>query len=254
MIRLGARGYNPTIGRFDRVDPVIEEQEQFSLYQYGWNNPVLRIDPDGNLSFPAALPFLPEIVAGATALGEAIAATTVGVAIGAGIKKLVESGVGQGVGAYNPALGLAMSTSKPGELTGLYSRKLNSTSKAASSNSSSNASSGASASGTANPSGSKKSGYTPKEELPRKKDGTPKSDKDASGPHTQLGTKKGSKGDYKQAREFDKNGNPVKDIDFTDHGRPKEHTNPDEHKYVPNNTGGTMKRGSAEPLNKKNNE
>jgi len=47
LIRLGARGYNPTIGRFDRTDPVIEEQEQFSLYQYGWNNPVLRSDPDG---------------------------------------------------------------------------------------------------------------------------------------------------------------------------------------------------------------
>jgi len=48
LIRLGARGYNPTIGRFDRTDPVIEEQEQFSLYQYGWNNPVLRSDPNGD--------------------------------------------------------------------------------------------------------------------------------------------------------------------------------------------------------------
>ena len=47
LIRLGARGYNPTIGRFDRTDPVIEGQEQFSLYQYGWNNPVLRSDPNG---------------------------------------------------------------------------------------------------------------------------------------------------------------------------------------------------------------
>ncbi|RFS15553.1 DUF6443 domain-containing protein [Emticicia sp. C21] len=46
-IRLNARGYNPTIGRFDRVDPVLDEQEQYSTYQYGWNNPVLRNDPNG---------------------------------------------------------------------------------------------------------------------------------------------------------------------------------------------------------------
>ncbi|WP_158238005.1 RHS repeat domain-containing protein [Emticicia sp. TH156] len=48
MIRLGARGYNPTIGRFDRVDPVVAEQEEYSTYQYGWNNPVLRSDPNGD--------------------------------------------------------------------------------------------------------------------------------------------------------------------------------------------------------------
>ena len=46
-IRLGARGYNPTIGRFDRTDPVTAEQEHLSLYQYGWNNPVNLSDPDG---------------------------------------------------------------------------------------------------------------------------------------------------------------------------------------------------------------
>ncbi|WP_158237995.1 RHS repeat-associated core domain-containing protein [Emticicia sp. TH156] len=48
MIRLGARGYNPTIGRFDRTDPVVAEQEEYSTYQYGWNNPVLRSDPNGD--------------------------------------------------------------------------------------------------------------------------------------------------------------------------------------------------------------
>ncbi|WP_259014625.1 RHS repeat domain-containing protein [Emticicia fluvialis] len=47
MIRLGARGYNPTIGRFDRVDPVIEGQEQLSLYHYSFNNPVRFSDADG---------------------------------------------------------------------------------------------------------------------------------------------------------------------------------------------------------------
>jgi RHS repeat-associated protein len=46
-IRLGARGYNPTTGRFDEIDPVINDQEQYSTYQYGWNNPVLRSDANG---------------------------------------------------------------------------------------------------------------------------------------------------------------------------------------------------------------
>ncbi len=46
-INLLARTYNPTIGRFDRTDPIIEGQENYSLYQYSWNNPVFRTDPNG---------------------------------------------------------------------------------------------------------------------------------------------------------------------------------------------------------------
>lgn len=68
------------------------------------------------------------------------------------------------------------------------------------------------------------------------------------GPHTQLGTKAGSKGKYRQAREFDADGRAVRDIDFTDHGRPDVHTNPHQHRFEPNPTGGTMRRGDPEPL------
>lgn len=63
-----------------------------------------------------------------------------------------------------------------------------------------------------------------------------------------IRNKKGSKGDYRQAREFDSKGNPKRDVDFTDHGRPQNHTNPHQHKYEPNKTGGTPQRGKAEPL------
>jgi RHS repeat-associated protein len=95
-----------------------------------------------------------------------------------------------------------------------------------------------------------KDGYAPKSELARNKDGTPKPDAEGNGqPHTQLGTKKGSKGDYRQGREFDDKGKPVKDVDFTDHGRPQNHTNPHQHPYQPNKTGGTPQRGPQEPLN-----
>ena len=44
---LQARFYDITTGRFIQVDPVTELQESQSVYQYGWNNPILRSDPNG---------------------------------------------------------------------------------------------------------------------------------------------------------------------------------------------------------------
>jgi RHS repeat-associated protein len=91
---------------------------------------------------------------------------------------------------------------------------------------------------------------TKKDPLRRDKHGNPIPDPEAKGvPHTQLGTKQGRNGAYKQAREFDSNGKPVRDIDFTDHGRPQNHSNPHQHKYIENPTGGTRSRSKkAEPL------
>jgi hypothetical protein len=40
----------------------------------------------------------------------------------------------------------------------------------------------------------------------------------------------------------------VKDVDFTDHGRPKLHPSPHQHRYLPNSTGGAPMRGPTEPL------
>ncbi len=65
LIRLGARGYNPTIGRFDRTDPVIDGQEQFSLYHYSFNNPVRFSDADGLMGEPCCQNVI-DFVAGAT--------------------------------------------------------------------------------------------------------------------------------------------------------------------------------------------
>jgi RHS repeat-associated protein len=48
VMALGARMYDPLLGRFWSVDPVTENQENYSPYQYGWNNPVLRNDPNGD--------------------------------------------------------------------------------------------------------------------------------------------------------------------------------------------------------------
>lgn len=76
----------------------------------------------------------------------------------------------------------------------------------------------------------------------------PMPDANAIGPHTQLGTKKGRYEKYPQAREFDKKGRPVRDIDFTHHGYPQNHANPHEHLWLENQTGGTPMRGDAQPL------
>ena len=47
-IDLLRRQFDPQTGRFTSQDPVIEGQEHLSLYQYGWNNPVLKPDPNGD--------------------------------------------------------------------------------------------------------------------------------------------------------------------------------------------------------------
>ncbi|OXS36453.1 polymorphic toxin-type HINT domain-containing protein [Streptomyces sp. XY006] len=93
----------------------------------------------------------------------------------------------------------------------------------------------------------------PDRELPRNpRTGEPEPDPAAAGfPHTQLGVKKSKSGrtpPYAQAREFDAEGKPVKDVDFTDHGRPQNHDNPHQHPWNENATGGTRSRGGAEPL------
>ncbi len=46
-IGFGARTYNATIGRFDRVDPLAHKYPSLSPYCYVANNPILYVDPDG---------------------------------------------------------------------------------------------------------------------------------------------------------------------------------------------------------------
>jgi RHS repeat-associated protein len=58
-IDLSRRFYDPTIGRFMQVDPLTELQESQSVYQYGWNNPILHSDPNGDYpDGPGDDPFL----------------------------------------------------------------------------------------------------------------------------------------------------------------------------------------------------
>ncbi|MYR56501.1 RHS repeat protein, partial [Streptomyces sp. SID625] len=49
LVHLGAREYDPTLGRFLSVDPVIDTDDpaQMNAYSYAHNNPVTKSDPDG---------------------------------------------------------------------------------------------------------------------------------------------------------------------------------------------------------------
>lgn len=53
MYDYSARFYEPGIGRFSTIDPLVEKFYSWSPYAYCYNNPIKFIDPDGKRGRPA---------------------------------------------------------------------------------------------------------------------------------------------------------------------------------------------------------
>nr|NGX37493.1 tRNA(Glu)-specific nuclease WapA [Chlamydiota bacterium] len=203
LIYFGKRYYDPRIGRWITTDPAVFD-ESFNPYQYVLNNPFRYYDPNGE-SLGGYLLGVGEIVLGGAIIatgGMLEIATLGGYTIGFGFQI--------GAGAALITSGLATTTYHAQDIK------------------------------MPNISWKNTDVYVPDRPLQNTPDGVHITDTDA--PHTQLGTKEGRKEKYPQAREFDENGNPVRDIDFTDHGRPQNHPNPHQHEHKPNPTGGTRTR------------
>jgi RHS repeat-associated protein len=92
--------------------------------------------------------------------------------------------------------------------------------------------------------------YSPDRKLPTTRGGKPIPEANPDGSpaaaHTQLGKKQSRNaevGKYTKGREFDAQGNHVRDVDFTNHGR-GDHPNPHQHRIDP----ATGKRGRPEEV------
>jgi RHS repeat-associated protein len=211
LVHFGEREYDARLGRFTSVDPIGFGGGQLNLHAYVMGDPVNVIDPTG-------LDWVNDLGQGGMCFGDSVTF---------GISAKVRNWLGMG-GIKDEC----SDACKAGELgaaalpwPGGKLRLLQNARKGLQ--------------------GGRKipwAGhvpYAPKRDLPTyPKSGRPKPE--SPYPHTQVGTRKGQ---YPQSREFDGEGRPVRDIDWTDHGDPRRHTNPHQHVRGPDGS-----RGGPEPL------
>jgi RHS repeat-associated protein len=271
-----ARWYNAALGSFISRDPLGFDAEDANLYRYVFNSPANYTDPSGQIlpvmaggaliaanivvwgknlaaldrmmrgeEVPCSLLITSPQFWGDVLLGAAVGALApvIGGAIAGGLSPAAASVAGGALGAAGFGAGLggaAREASQGNYLSAGFNLALGSLSGAL----------GLKALRSLNaPTGNPPGTYRPSTPLPRGENGEflPSSPY----PHTQIGTEIGRKvGPYTAAREFGHNGRPIRDIHFTDHGRPNVpgHTNPHQHRHIPNPTGGTPRYGGPEPF------
>ena len=218
------RYYDPKIGRYITQDP-IGFSGGLNLYRYANGNPINRIDPTGEI--------VPAII-----LGVRIVATEAAIMYGRCVANcMATQAISNAIGVcddgdcfkecLNPLNWVRKTPKAPRAKPRNVAPPSNPTTPMSDFGS-----------------------YAPDRRLPRDNHGNPIPDTNV--PHTQLGTRNGRNGDYTQGREwgYDENNNlvPIRDIDFTDHGRPQNHPNPHQHDFIPNPSGGTPQHGPARPL------
>jgi RHS repeat-associated protein len=213
LVRFGARDYDPESGRWTAKDPIGFASGTTSYYGYVNADPVNLIDISGQV--PIAPIIIGALTGAASGAFESMA-----------LQLLLNGCIDWGQVGADAALGAV-----GGAVTGAFvvwkaARQVTRLGKRTDPR-------------------TNLGGAFPDRKLPRDRYGRPVPDADA--PHTQLGRQDGRRGSYPQAREFDASGNPVRDIDFTDHGRPG-HPSPHQHSWEPNPSGGTPRRGPAQPL------
>jgi RHS repeat-associated protein len=239
LVYMQARYYQAR-GQFLSPDPVGPSPGNifsFNRYAYANNNPIRNTDPDGRSVLLALAGVLYET--GSFVSGNGFHGSRIAGALVDGY-----NGEGAGVkGALVQDAGIVLTVATLGAAGPEAAGAEGTTEVIAGGETEAAAGEATEASETAG-------SYRPSRSLPRDEHGNAVPDSDA--PHTQLGTKSGRNGDYTQAREWgrDENGKlvPKRDIDFTDHGRPQNHPNPHQHRWIPNPTGGTPQRGPTEPF------
>ena len=162
---MGARYYDPVLGRFMGIDPVdfqTDDLHSFNRYAYANNNPYKYVDPDGRFAFLAVPAFY-----ALTALAGALTVNTM--LNGGGGQSGDDFSFGGSPGSATQISDVPTSTTYNNEST----------------------------------KGDREGSGFPDRELPRDRNGNPVRDPEAEGAHTQLGQKEGRRGKYDQGREWD---------------------------------------------------
>lgn len=215
LVNFGKRYYDPQLARWLSPDPAGFKDSR-NLYQFLLNNPHAYVDPNGQFVIP--------LIAFAFGVGApAITICVEQILLGTAITALAVYGGDRVYHLLNDIKAdqlISQLQTEDQEVLSEDKKKKDSKSKGGR--------------------------YAPDRPLPQDKYGKPIPE--SENPQTQLGKENGRKGKYTKAREFGENGVPVTTIEFTDHGRPHNHTNPHQHRHVPNKTGGTPNREDPEPL------